>query len=125
MENERRARGTGSVRKIAGSRFWYIFYYRDGKQIRESSKSEMQNVAEKLLTSYSDRSYVSEDYSRELSAARTQALEVEQVSEIPLVKSNSARREERLLPSARRWISRWDGQIPTAPLNAFAEQPAG
>jgi hypothetical protein len=40
-------------------------------------------VAEKLLTSYSDEQYVSVEYGRELSNARTQALEVEQVSDDP------------------------------------------
>lgn len=41
------------------------------------------NVAEKLLTSYSDESFVSDDYSRELSRARTQAVQVEQTSDDP------------------------------------------
>ena len=40
-------------------------------------------VAEKLLTSYSDQSYVSEAYARELSGARTRAIEVEQTSDDP------------------------------------------
>jgi HEAT repeat protein len=40
-------------------------------------------VAEQLLTSYSDEPFVSADYGRELSEARTQALEVEQVSDDP------------------------------------------
>jgi hypothetical protein len=40
-------------------------------------------VAEKLLTSYSDESYVSRDYGRELSSARAQAIEVEQTSDDP------------------------------------------
>jgi HEAT repeat protein len=40
-------------------------------------------VAQKLLTSYSDESYVSDDYSRELSYARTHATEVEQISDDP------------------------------------------
>ena len=41
------------------------------------------HVAEKLLTSYSDEPFVSEEYGRELSGARTQAIEVEQVSDDP------------------------------------------
>jgi len=40
-------------------------------------------VAQKLLTSYSDKPFVSEEYGRELSGARTQALAVEQVSDDP------------------------------------------
>ncbi len=46
-------------------------------------ESVWSHVAEKLLTSYSDESYVSPEYGRELSGARTQALEVEQVSDDP------------------------------------------
>jgi HEAT repeat protein len=41
------------------------------------------HVAEKLLTSYSDESFVSSEYGRELSSARSQAIEVEQVSDDP------------------------------------------
>jgi HEAT repeat protein len=41
------------------------------------------HVAEKLLTSYSDETFVSADYGRELSGARTRAIEVEQVSDDP------------------------------------------
>jgi hypothetical protein len=41
-----------------------------------------KNAAD-LLTSYSDEAYVSESYARELSGARTQALEVERVSDDP------------------------------------------
>jgi hypothetical protein len=36
-----------------------------------------------MLTSYSDESYVSEEYGRELSGARTQAIEVDRVSDDP------------------------------------------
>ena len=49
----------------------------------EGFESAWNNVAEKLLTSYSDESYVSEDYGRELSGARTQAILVEQVNDDP------------------------------------------
>jgi hypothetical protein len=41
------------------------------------------HVAEKLLTSYSDKSFVSEDYGRELSSARTKAIDIEHVSDDP------------------------------------------
>jgi HEAT repeats/PBS lyase HEAT-like repeat len=41
------------------------------------------HVAEKLLTSYSDQSYVSDAYGRELSRARTQAVQVEHTSDDP------------------------------------------
>jgi len=40
-------------------------------------------VAETMLTEYSDESYVSDEYGRELSSARTRAIEVEQVSDDP------------------------------------------
>ena len=40
-------------------------------------------VAQKLLTSYSDEPFVSEAYGRELSGARTKALDVESVSDDP------------------------------------------
>src|SRR5580704_18887888 len=49
MAAEKRQYGTGSVVKLEGSRFWYILYRVDGKQIRESSKSESKMEAEKLL----------------------------------------------------------------------------
>jgi hypothetical protein len=42
-----------------------------------------ENVAQKMLTSYSDKPFVSEQYARELSSARTKAIEVEQVSDDP------------------------------------------
>ncbi|PYU30752.1 MAG: hypothetical protein DMG28_17605 [Acidobacteria bacterium] len=45
----KRARGTGSVVKLPGSRFWYILFYVDGKQRRESSKTESRAAAESLL----------------------------------------------------------------------------
>ncbi|HVH28446.1 MAG TPA: HEAT repeat domain-containing protein [Vicinamibacterales bacterium] len=40
-------------------------------------------IAEKLLTSYSDTSYVSDAYGRELSGARTRAISVEQTGDDP------------------------------------------
>ena len=41
------------------------------------------HVAQKLLTSYSDKSYISEPYARELSSARAHAIDVERVSDDP------------------------------------------
>jgi integrase len=54
MAEEKRQYGTGSVVKLKDtegteSRYWYILYRVDGRQIRESSKSESKMVAEKLL----------------------------------------------------------------------------
>lgn len=42
-----------------------------------------ENVAEKLMVSYSDEAYVSEQYGRELSSAKTTALAVEHLSDDP------------------------------------------
>src|SRR5207244_31015 len=42
-----------------------------------------KSVAQKLLTSYSDKPYISDAYARELSSARTQAVAVEKVSDDP------------------------------------------
>jgi hypothetical protein len=44
---------------------------------------DMWKNAAEMLTSYSDKQFVSEEYARELSGARTQALEVERVSDDP------------------------------------------
>jgi integrase len=44
-----RHKGTGCITKVPGSRFWYILYYRDGRQIRESTKSEVRSKAEAML----------------------------------------------------------------------------
>jgi HEAT repeats/PBS lyase HEAT-like repeat len=49
----------------------------------EGFEDVWNHVAQKLLTSYTDESYVSEEYGRELSGARTQAVEVERVSDDP------------------------------------------
>jgi len=49
----------------------------------EGFESVWDLVAQKLLTSYSDRPFVSEDYAHELSRARTQAVEVEQIADDP------------------------------------------
>lgn len=42
-----------------------------------------QGVAERLLTQYSDESYVSDTYARELGMARAQAIQIEQLNEDP------------------------------------------
>ncbi|MFY9528032.1 MAG: hypothetical protein WAR24_03895 [Candidatus Acidiferrales bacterium] len=47
MKVERRKRGTGRVWKIG--RFFWIQYYANGRAIRESSHSEDEAKAEKLL----------------------------------------------------------------------------
>jgi hypothetical protein len=58
-------------------------------QVAESSLGEAEDFgdlwknAADMLTSYSDEQFVSEAYARELSGARTQALEVERVSDDP------------------------------------------
>ena len=49
----------------------------------EGFEQVWNHVAERLLTSYSDESYVSDAYGRELSRARAQALQVEQTSDDP------------------------------------------
>jgi len=49
----------------------------------ESGFSELWQNAASMLMNYSDKPYVSADYARELSEARTQAVEVERVSDDP------------------------------------------
>ena len=49
----------------------------------EGFESVWNHVAEKLLTSYSDETFVSDEYGRELSGSRTKAVEVERVSDDP------------------------------------------
>jgi hypothetical protein len=49
----------------------------------EGFESVWNNVAEKLLTSYSDEPFVSDAYGKELSSARTRTIEVEGVSDDP------------------------------------------
>ncbi len=68
----------------------------------EGFESVWNNVAEKLLTSYSDEPFVSDAYGKELSGARTKAIEVEGVSDDP---------PER--------ISAWLGTIATTALRAL------
>lgn len=50
---------------------------------REESYSELWGRVENMLTSYSDSSYVSSEYARELSAARTNPVDVEKTSDDP------------------------------------------
>ena len=59
-------------------------------------------VAEKMLTSYSDKPFVSDEYARELSGARSQAMTVEQINDDP---------PER--------ISKWLGTVATTELRAL------
>jgi HEAT repeat protein len=68
----------------------------------EGFETAWNHVAQKLLTSYSDESFVSEQYGRELSAARTKAVEVERMNDDP---------PER--------VSGWLGTIATSALRAL------
>ena len=49
----------------------------------EGGFEDLWQSAASMLTSYSDQNYVSDEYGRELSGARTQAIEVERVSDDP------------------------------------------
>jgi hypothetical protein len=49
----------------------------------EAAASSWDQIAEQMLTSYSDEPYVTNAYARELSSTRAQALDVEQVSDDP------------------------------------------
>ena len=49
----------------------------------EEGFAELWQRVEGMLTSYSDKTFVSEEYGRELSSARTQAVDVERLSEDP------------------------------------------
>jgi HEAT repeat protein len=68
----------------------------------EGFEAVWNNMAERLLTSYSDESFVSDEYGRELSGSRLKAVEVEQVNDDP---------PER--------ISAWLGSIATTSLRAL------
>jgi hypothetical protein len=50
---------------------------------REETFEELWERVEKMLTSYSDKKFVSEDYARELSASRSRAMDVERTSDDP------------------------------------------
>jgi hypothetical protein len=56
---------------------------RGGELGADAGFDELWQGAADMLMSYSDESYVSDDYGRELSAARTQAVEVERLSDDP------------------------------------------
>ena len=45
----RRERGEGRIYKMSGSNKWWIQYYVNGRQIRESSRSKVKQVAVELL----------------------------------------------------------------------------
>jgi hypothetical protein len=45
----KRPGGTGSTFQFKGCGIWYLKYYRNGKPARESSGSDKQKVAEKIL----------------------------------------------------------------------------
>ena len=56
---------------------------KQGKLGREDGFEQLWQSAADMLTSYSDASFVSDEYGKELTTARTQALEVERVSDDP------------------------------------------
>jgi len=45
----KRPRGTGSIFQFKGCGIWYLKYYRNGAAVRESSHTDKQKVAEKML----------------------------------------------------------------------------
>jgi hypothetical protein len=45
----KRERGEGGLIKIRGCRFWYAQFYRDGRQIRASTRTEVKEKAKKEL----------------------------------------------------------------------------
>ena len=55
----------------------------EGPLGRQSGFAELWQRAADMLASYSDETFVSDEYARELSSAHTQALEVERVSDDP------------------------------------------
>jgi hypothetical protein len=45
-----RQRGQGSIGRVQGSQFWYIWYYTNsGQQVRESTRSTLKQVAQEML----------------------------------------------------------------------------
>ena len=50
---------------------------------RETNFADLWERVEGMLTSYSDKTFVSDEYGRELSSARTQAIDVERTSDDP------------------------------------------
>jgi HEAT repeat protein len=49
----------------------------------EGFEEAWEGVAQKMMTSYSDKPFVSEDYGRELSGSRTRAIDIEQLKDDP------------------------------------------
>jgi len=49
MTNKKHPRGSGSIFRQPGSRFWWICYYANGKRVRESTNSEKVTDAQNLL----------------------------------------------------------------------------
>jgi hypothetical protein len=47
--NARRSRGLGSLGKKRGSKFWYGFFYQNGRQRSVSLRTEVKKVAEERL----------------------------------------------------------------------------
>lgn len=45
----KRPRGTGSLFQFKGCNIWYLKYYKNGVPVRESSGTENQRKAEKIL----------------------------------------------------------------------------
>jgi hypothetical protein len=46
----KRQRGQGSIGRVPGSQFWYIWYYTNsGQQVRESTRSTLKQVAQEML----------------------------------------------------------------------------
>jgi hypothetical protein len=56
---------------------------REGELGQDAGFEQLWHGAADMLKSYSDKNYVSDDYGRELTSARTQAIEVERVSDDP------------------------------------------
>lgn len=48
-ESKRRERGSGRIWQLNGGKIWWIQFYSRGRQVRESSGSENENDAKKLL----------------------------------------------------------------------------
>jgi hypothetical protein len=55
----------------------------------ENFEEQWDQVAQQMLTSYSDKPFVSDAYSRELTSARTRAIEVEETSDDPPERINA------------------------------------
>jgi integrase len=47
--NEKRDRGTGGLIKMAGCRYWYAQYYKEGRKLRSSTRTEVRKEAEAVL----------------------------------------------------------------------------